>query len=47
MAAMTMPPENWTMGRDMPKKLRIVTPRSSMTVRKTTLLMATLRASWR
>jgi hypothetical protein len=47
MAAMTIPPENWTIGREMPKKFRMVKPRSSMMVRKTMLLMAILRARWR
>ena len=40
MAAMTMPPETWTMGREMPKKLRMVEPSSSMMPRKMMLLRA-------
>ncbi len=43
-AATTMPPESWTMGREMPKKLRMVAPSSSKITRKTMLLMAMRRA---
>jgi len=39
-----MPPANWTMGREIPKKLRIVTPSSSMMARKMMLLTAIRRA---
>jgi hypothetical protein len=46
-AAMTMPPESWTMGREIPKKLRIVAPNNSIIARKMTLLIAILRASER
>jgi hypothetical protein len=47
MAATTMPPENWTMGREIPKKLRMAAPVTSKTPRKMMLLMAMRRASER
>ena len=34
MAAITMPPETWTMGSEMPKKCRMAEPRRSMATRK-------------
>jgi hypothetical protein len=43
-AAITIPPESCTMGKDTPKKLRMAAPRSSMIARKITFLMAILRA---
>jgi hypothetical protein len=43
MVAITMPPENCTIGREMPKNLRIVAPSNSMMARKIMLLIAIRR----
>jgi hypothetical protein len=45
MAAITRPPETWTIGSEMPKKLSRVEPSSSMTARKMMVFTAILRAS--
>lgn len=47
METMTMPPENCTMGSEMPKDLRMAEPMSWITRRKAMLLSATLRATVR
>ena len=44
MAAMTRPPDTCTIGRETPKKLRMVEPTISMTAMKRTVLRAMRRA---